>query len=105
MDFFLLLRRPLFGGFLNEGFGWRGAFWFLVIICSVVWVIILLFLPETHRKVSITIPNGSALPTIATPAESTTEKKKKRKMINPVAALGLMLDIRVTLVVIFGAIM
>ncbi|ORY89924.1 major facilitator superfamily domain-containing protein [Syncephalastrum racemosum] len=95
---------PLFGGFLNEGFGWRGAFWFLVIMSSCVWVIILLFLPETHRKASLAIPKDPSLPRTTTLTELSSEKKKKRKMINPVAALGLMLDIRVTLVVIFGAI-
>ncbi|KAK4172586.1 putative transporter [Triangularia setosa] len=41
---------PVIGGGLTEGLGWRWIFWFLVILTGSWFVVILLFLPETQRR-------------------------------------------------------
>ncbi|KAI1084015.1 major facilitator superfamily domain-containing protein [Whalleya microplaca] len=47
---------PVIGGVLTERLGWRWIFWFLVILTGVHLVVLLLFLPETQRKL---VGNGS----------------------------------------------
>ena len=47
---------PLIGGLLNQFLGWRAIFWFLVIFSGVTFLILLIGLPETCRKV---VDNGS----------------------------------------------
>lgn len=50
---------PVLGGILAQYWSWRGIFWFLTIIGGVVFVILLLFLPETGRNI---VGNGSIPP-------------------------------------------
>ncbi|KAK7967025.1 uncharacterized protein PG986_001302 [Apiospora aurea] len=47
---------PVFGGVLVQQAGWRWIFWFLVILTGSHFLVILLFLPETQRRVA---GNGS----------------------------------------------
>jgi hypothetical protein len=47
------------GGGLTQGFGWRAIFWFLVIFTGSHFVVMLLFFPETQRKI---VGNGSIQP-------------------------------------------
>ena len=50
---------PVAGGLLTQYFGWRGIFWFLVILSSLLFTIMFCFLPETCRNI---VGNGSVLP-------------------------------------------
>lgn len=43
---------PIIGGVLNNQWGFRSIFWFLVVTSSFVLVALLIFLPETHRKIA-----------------------------------------------------
>ncbi|KAI8947801.1 MFS general substrate transporter [Xylaria longipes] len=47
---------PVIGGSLTQTLGWRWIFWFLAILQGTHMLIILLFLPETQRKI---VGNGS----------------------------------------------
>ncbi len=50
---------PVAGGLLTEYFGWHGIFWFLLILSSILFMVMLFFLPETCRNV---VGNGSVIP-------------------------------------------
>ncbi len=50
---------PVAGGLLTQYFGWRGIFWFLLVLSSVLFTIMFCFLPETCRGI---VGNGSILP-------------------------------------------
>lgn len=50
---------PVIGGGLTQGFGWRAIFWFLVIFTGSHFVVMLLFFPETQRKI---VGNGNIQP-------------------------------------------
>ncbi|ORZ00093.1 major facilitator superfamily domain-containing protein [Absidia repens] len=64
---------PVVGGALNQRFGWRSNFWFVVIATAIVWVSMIFFLPETSRR---------------TPRMENS-MNKKRKWSNPFAALAM----------------
>ncbi|KAK4146409.1 major facilitator superfamily domain-containing protein [Dichotomopilus funicola] len=50
---------PVIGGGLTQGFGWRAIFWFLVIFTGTHFIVMILFFPETQRKI---VGNGSVQP-------------------------------------------
>lgn len=50
---------PVIGGGLTQGFGWRAIFWFLVIFTGSHFVVMVLFFPETQRRI---VGNGSIQP-------------------------------------------
>lgn len=50
---------PILGGVLSQYLGWRSIFWFLVISSAVMFVFLLLFLPETCRNI---VGDGSIRP-------------------------------------------
>ncbi|KAL1897140.1 hypothetical protein Sste5346_004345 [Sporothrix stenoceras] len=50
---------PILGGVLSQYLGWRSIFWFLVISSAVMFVVLLLFLPETCRNI---VGDGSIRP-------------------------------------------
>ncbi len=50
---------PVAGGLLTQYYGWRGIFWFLVILSAALFIIMLSFLPETCRNI---VGNGSVSP-------------------------------------------
>ena len=50
---------PIIGGLLNKFLGWRAIFWFLTIFSVSVFLIVLVALPETCRKI---VGNGSIPP-------------------------------------------
>ncbi|CAK7204682.1 hypothetical protein SEUCBS139899_007441 [Sporothrix eucalyptigena] len=50
---------PILGGVLSQYLGWRSIFWFLVISSTVMFVVLLLFLPETCRQI---VGDGSIRP-------------------------------------------
>ncbi|STY30501.1 multidrug resistance protein, MFS superfamily [Legionella wadsworthii] len=65
---FLLVASPIWGGFIQEHFGWRANFLFIFILGIAFWVFILLVLPETNKclnpnatKVSVILENYLAL--------------------------------------------
>lgn len=53
---FALSIGPVIGGSITQQLGWRWIFWFLVILTSTHFLIMLLFFPETQRRV---VGNGS----------------------------------------------
>lgn len=48
---------PLFGGLIDDGFGWRAIFWFLFVVGALSLTMILFFQPETLRKL---VGNGKS---------------------------------------------
>ena len=93
---------PVLGGVLADRIGWRWIFWFLCIMGAICLLIICLFLPETARSV---VGNGNLSATginqdliskfrgrHSREASPTRLLPKKRfKMFNPIACLGIIL--------------
>jgi len=50
---------PLLGGVIAQYLGWRAIFWFLAIFAAVVFILLVVFLPETCRKL---VGDGSVRP-------------------------------------------
>lgn len=71
----LFYYRPIVGGYLNDAWGWRSNFWFICIAIFVVWVFILVFLPETWRPAPV-LPDSPPM-----------TKKEKLKLLNPLRSL------------------
>lgn len=69
------LTAPIIGAALDSRWGWRSTQWFLVIYGLVIWVAMVVLLPETLTKYKV----GVKLPAIA------AEKKKKKQQQNPTA--------------------
>ncbi|MCE0724720.1 MULTISPECIES: multidrug effflux MFS transporter [Legionella] len=49
---FLLVASPIWGGFIQEHFGWRANFLFIFIVGFVFWFFILWALPETNKNLN-----------------------------------------------------
>jgi predicted MFS family arabinose efflux permease len=94
--------RPIIGGYLNEGLGWRSTFWFLVIFSFLLLCGIFFLLPETFRPA----PPPEKLP-IANEKENTEEAatapKQKKRRVNPLQALDILRFKNIQLVVTFVA--
>ncbi|KAH3676325.1 hypothetical protein WICPIJ_009135 [Wickerhamomyces pijperi] len=45
---------PLIGGFIGDRVGWRWIYWVLLIFSGVVYVCVVVFLPETHHQTLLT---------------------------------------------------
>lgn len=54
----LLVASPIWGGFIQEHFGWRANFLFIFILGLTFWVIMLLVLPETNKNLN---PNATKI--------------------------------------------
>ncbi|KAK7953652.1 Major facilitator superfamily transporter, partial [Apiospora saccharicola] len=93
---------PVFGGVLVQQAGWRWIFWFLVILTSSHFVVILLFLPETQRRI---VGNGSwktkgvyrsflpfLRPDSATVHVESAKPKRVCHVPNPFTCLPILLD-------------
>ncbi|KAK4204499.1 MFS general substrate transporter [Triangularia verruculosa] len=99
---------PVLGGAITQQLGWRWIFWFLVIVISVTAIAMLLFFPETQRRI---VGNGSArvrgiywslfsLFQAKTSPYSTTISQPTRRWPNPFACLPILRD-KGSLTVIF----
>lgn len=84
-----IFYRPIVGGYLNDAWGWRSDFWLVCICIFVVWVFILVFLPETWRPAP-TLPGA--------PAPS---KKEKLKQMNPLRIFEFYLYPNIALSIVF----
>ncbi|KAI8369662.1 major facilitator superfamily domain-containing protein [Blakeslea trispora] len=87
---------PIIGGYLNQGFGWQSNFWFLSIVIFILWIAIILILPETWRA-SIDKNTNQNI-------ESQEPEKKKRTLVNPIGALKLFLYPNIALTISFTSI-
>ncbi|KTC82429.1 multidrug resistance protein, MFS superfamily [Legionella cherrii] len=54
----LLVASPIWGGFIQEHFGWRANFLFIFIFGLTFWVFILVVLPETNKNLN---PNATKI--------------------------------------------
>jgi len=115
---------PVIGGGLTQGFGWRAIFWFLVIFTGSHFVVMLLFFPETQRKI---VGNGSIQPkgliyqtvfslirrkregkenkvAVGEKQEGETPKKRRFTFPNPLACLPVLANKGSLLVILITAI-
>ena len=97
---------PIIGGLLSEFCGWRWIFWFLLILSTTFFLLLLVFLPETCRKVvgdgSITPPlwNQTLLRLLRTrrtrhtePSQHSASSPNRRiRFPNPLSVLVIVLD-------------
>ncbi|KAJ6511665.1 MFS general substrate transporter [Mycena vulgaris] len=100
---------PVLGGVLADKLGWRAIFWFLCISSAICMIIMVLFLPETLRKI---VGNGSIAPpaiyypvvpiigrhTAQSPAAEGVPAALAKKLHNPLLIL-LHVDIALLLIV------
>jgi predicted MFS family arabinose efflux permease len=86
--------RPIIGGYLNQGLGWRSNFWFLAIFALCIWIAIFFLLPETSRSFPTQEPTEKQ-------GAQYIEKKAKIRTMNPLSALRLLLYPNIALVVAY----
>ena len=49
---FIMVASPVLGGYIQEHFGWRVNFLFLLVFGIVIWILALLALPETNKNLN-----------------------------------------------------
>jgi MFS family permease len=95
---------------LNQGLGWRSNFYFLAIFGFLTWLGIVFGLPETWRASPLMTEKAPAKDTssqkeaqveFSEDIETQSVQKKKRKFVNPIAALRLLLFPNIALAVTF----
>ncbi|PYH93968.1 putative MFS efflux transporter [Aspergillus ellipticus CBS 707.79] len=94
---------PLLGGLLSQYLGWRSIFWFLALASGIVFLPLVLFFPETGRKI---VGDGSIPPTgwnrsvlawyrdpapSPSPTPSEPEPEPRITLPNPLSTLRLLL--------------
>ncbi|KAH7024875.1 major facilitator superfamily domain-containing protein [Microdochium trichocladiopsis] len=120
---------PVVGGLLSRYLNWQAIFWFLAIYAGVVWLVALLFLPETSRQI---VGNGSIPPRawnktglalvrqlvgaahIRTTGQAATDEKEQqqqplqpasggaRAALNPLLSLRLFADKETSLLLVYS---
>lgn len=89
---------PIIGGLLNQFQGWRAIFWFLATFSGTVFVIIVVALPETCRKI---VGNGSVPP----PGYSMSERESAsdfKPRPNPLRSIYIILQKESSLVIVYS---
>ena len=52
VSIFIMAASPTLGGYIQEHFGWRSNFLFLIIFGLIVWVLAMIILPETNKNLN-----------------------------------------------------
>ncbi|KAI0430590.1 MFS general substrate transporter [Xylaria sp. FL1042] len=79
--------RPVISGSLTHILGWRSIFWFLVILQGTHMLVIILFMPETQRNISILY---NMLQNHAVKTSRVDIKSSRRYYPNPLACLPIL---------------
>ena len=98
---------PVIGGSITDSLGWRWIFWFLAILTTSHFLIMVLFFPETQRKI---VGNGSIRPQgiywsllALSNREQLVERKDKaettRHWPNPLTCLKILFDVESLMVI------
>ncbi|CAG8510738.1 major facilitator superfamily domain-containing protein [Gigaspora rosea] len=95
---FAVLLGPLFGGYFTQYFGWRSIFWYLAIMTGVVYIAILLFVPETFNSNNSNESNESDVEGSET---SEVKSSPSRKIFNPFLPFKLLRYPNVTICVLY----